>query len=311
MITRQRQRTKARYRCNRCKVVTRRPHGARRSRSRFSRHETNNILTTRTRLARIDERGKGKSVASAYGSARIADVPALRQDVYLIADDLTGALDTAAQFVPLVGEIDVFWHAVERDGSIALDLGVREATEAEADRQGRRRARRSRRRRVEVPQARQPFSWSRCSAGRHLVVGWAALSIASSRRPFPLQGRVTRSGRQHVLADRGWEPVACDLGAALSNAAWPSPIVVPGTKLRAAISLWDAETDEDLRSIAAAARRSADRRFGAAAAGSPGRSLCGARRGSWQPAVRPVLGPLRQRSQGVRGRSSRLAVPRR
>ena len=62
----------------------------------------------------------------------MAEVPALSRHVYLIADDLTGALDTAAQFVSLVGEIDVFWRTVEQDGSIALDSGTREASEAEA-----------------------------------------------------------------------------------------------------------------------------------------------------------------------------------
>ena len=51
------------------------------------------------------------------GLGRMASVPAPPLDVYLIADDLTGALDTAAQFVPLVGEIDVFWRPVEHDAS--------------------------------------------------------------------------------------------------------------------------------------------------------------------------------------------------
>lgn len=63
-------------------------------------------------------------VVSADGPARVAEVPALPRHVYLVADDLTGALDTAAQFVPLVGEIDVFWRAVEQDGSIALILAL-------------------------------------------------------------------------------------------------------------------------------------------------------------------------------------------
>lgn len=48
----------------------------------------------------------------------------------LLADDLTGALDSAAQFVPLVGAVPAFWHdAVPKrlPGSTALDSGTREA----------------------------------------------------------------------------------------------------------------------------------------------------------------------------------------
>jgi D-threonate/D-erythronate kinase len=49
--------------------------------------------------------------------------------VRLLADDLTGALDTAAEFVPLTGELPVFWPGVgplELVGSLSLDSGTRE-----------------------------------------------------------------------------------------------------------------------------------------------------------------------------------------
>ena len=49
--------------------------------------------------------------------------------VRLLADDLTGALDTAAEFVPLTGELPVFWpggSSLELEGSLGLDSGTRE-----------------------------------------------------------------------------------------------------------------------------------------------------------------------------------------
>ena len=49
--------------------------------------------------------------------------------VRLLADDLTGALDTAAEFVPLTGELPVFWPGGSRQelvGSLGLDSGTRE-----------------------------------------------------------------------------------------------------------------------------------------------------------------------------------------
>uniref|UniRef100_UPI0023428BEF four-carbon acid sugar kinase family protein n=1 Tax=Methylobacterium sp. B34 TaxID=95563 RepID=UPI0023428BEF len=55
----------------------------------------------------------------------------------LIADDLTGALDTAAQFAIATGPIPVFWrtlsHADAPTGA-AIDSGTREATRDEARR---------------------------------------------------------------------------------------------------------------------------------------------------------------------------------
>ena len=227
---------------------------------------------------------------NAYEAVRIADVPALPQDVYLIADDLTGALDTAAQFVPLVGEIDVFWHPVECDGSMALDLGVREATEAAAT--------------ASVAVARgardagalkylKLDSLLRGHAAAQIATWWSAGSFEHCivAPAFPVQGRVTRDGRQYVRNESGWEPVACDLGLALSQRGLAVAYRRPGDQAPRGVSLWDAETDEDLRSIAAAARAVSGSTLwcgsgGLAGALSFGGSVVGAR----AAASRPVLG---------------------
>ena len=52
----------------------------------------------------------------------------------LLADDLTGALDTAAEFVGAYGPLDVVWSAeqVPRAGSFAIDSGTRERGADEA-----------------------------------------------------------------------------------------------------------------------------------------------------------------------------------
>lgn len=212
----------------------------------------NNILTTRGRLAKVGKCGKGKSVHVRMDPVRIATVPALPQHVYLIADDLTGALDTAAQFVPLVGEIDVFWRPVEHDGSIALDVDVREATESEAA--------------ASVAAARgardgalkylKLDSLLRGHAAAQIATWWSAGSFEHCiiAPAFPVQGRVTRGGRQYVRDDGGWEPVVCDLGLALAQRGLAVAYCRPGDRAPRGVSLWDAETDEDLQSIAAAAR---------------------------------------------------------
>lgn len=55
--------------------------------------------------------------------------------VRLLADDLTGALDTAAEFVGLCGPFNVAWpeaSAPQDSGSLAIDSGTRERSKAES-----------------------------------------------------------------------------------------------------------------------------------------------------------------------------------
>src|SRR5689334_13269136 len=63
------------------------------------------------------------------GSGRISGRSAVMR-LYLIADDLTGALDTAAQFVGATGPVPVHWQGLPESmptASIALDSGTRDA----------------------------------------------------------------------------------------------------------------------------------------------------------------------------------------
>ena len=55
--------------------------------------------------------------------------------IRLLADDLTGALDTAAEFVGLCGPFDVIWSeapGARHCGSLAIDSGTRERSKAES-----------------------------------------------------------------------------------------------------------------------------------------------------------------------------------
>jgi Sugar-binding N-terminal domain len=57
------------------------------------------------------------------------------QHLRLLADDLTGALDTSAELVGALGPLEVTWtlaSALRRQGSFAIDSGSRELTPEQA-----------------------------------------------------------------------------------------------------------------------------------------------------------------------------------
>jgi D-threonate/D-erythronate kinase len=151
----------------------------------------------------------------------------------LLADDLTGALDSAARFVPLCGVVPICWKPpTDLPGSIAFDSGTRDLDAAD------------------VPVAIAAFApllddgdpaFKKIDS---LLRGHVALELAACAPrfdhcivapAFPFQGRVTRNGRQLVRADSGWRDTGVDLR-------------VDGVRL------CDAETDDDLDAIVAAGR---------------------------------------------------------
>lgn len=170
--------------------------------------------------------------------------------VRLMADDLTGALDTAAQFVPVFGAISTGWSlAGTGDGAFALDTGTREQGEAGA----------AARVAVLAPfLAPQPGvlaffkvdSLLRGHAGAELA---ALLALQPFRHvviapAIPFQGRLTRGGRQHI----GWIATGEDLAARLATAGHAVAHRLPGDAIPEGINLWDCETDHDLARLAAA-----------------------------------------------------------
>jgi uncharacterized protein YgbK (DUF1537 family) len=210
----------------------------------------------------------------------------------LIADDLTGALDTAAEFIGMFESIPVFWTRglpPDLPGRAALDSGTRELSEAEA---------------VATASELAPALAGGTIAYKKvdsLMRGHAIAELAACFRSglwqhcvfapaFPHQLRITRG--RHQLARQGdrWEPVSGDLVADLQATGLS---VQPGDfagELAAGISIFDAETQEDLDRIADRARGAAGRVLWC---GSGGLARALARGSHVQPSTAihlPVLG---------------------
>ncbi|MGG5808578.1 four-carbon acid sugar kinase family protein [Falsiroseomonas sp. CW058] len=157
----------------------------------------------------------------------------------LLADDLTGALDSAAEFTAACGPVEVRWDGRVPAGSFALDAGTRERPESEA---AARMAALAPALAGEGTAFRKIDSLLRghvaaelgaCLASR----AWARCVVAPA---FPAQGRVTRGGVQWVRDAGGALVPAGDLRAALG--------ALPG------VTIHDAETEDDLARIVAEAR---------------------------------------------------------
>lgn len=158
----------------------------------------------------------------------------------LLADDLTGALDSAARFVPAMGPIATVWRGAKLPESAAMDSGTRDLSDE-----------------VAVRQAIARFA-SKLTDGNpafkkidSLLRGHVALEIAECMRwfdhcilapAFPFQGRITRNGRQLARTPAGWRDTGVELAAALRTRG-------------ASVDVRDAETDADLDAIVAAGRR--------------------------------------------------------
>ncbi len=178
-----------------------------------------------------------------------------RQPLRLLADDLTGALDSAAAFASFAAPVAVGWRGqVPESGAIALDSGTREASAEEA------RASVS----AVAPVLFAPGAGLAFKKIDSLLRGQEAAEIAAildlvkpSRcviaPAFPAQGRVTRHGRQFVQGAGGERPVRVDLADELAATGHPVAKARAGEPIPVGTSLWDAVTDADLDAVVAAA----------------------------------------------------------
>lgn len=157
----------------------------------------------------------------------------------LLADDLTGALDSAAKFVPLHGPIATTWRTdTPLHQSVAIDTATRDLSADDA--------------RTAIARF-APLLDNGDPAFKKidsLLRGHIALELAACMRrfdhcilapAFPFQGRITRGGCQLVRTQDGWRDTGVDLQAALD---------AQGLDLRPR----DAETDADLDAIVAEGR---------------------------------------------------------
>ena len=176
----------------------------------------------------------------------------------LIADDLTGALDTAAQFVAPKCAIPVFLNGrlpASLPESFAIDGATREKDGVSAA------AAASRHASILSPRP-GAVAFKKVDS---LLRGHCGLELAAILRAlpatrcmiapaFPFHGRVTRAGLQYELRDGSWHRVGEDLRAKLESEGIAVRLARAGGPVPEGASLWDAETDDDLRSIADAGR---------------------------------------------------------
>jgi len=173
----------------------------------------------------------------------------------ILADDLTGALDTAAQFADGGHPLPVRWNGpLPAAGSLAIDAATRDGDARSAiDAQAR---------------------WAPLFDGAdiafkkidsllrgHTVAEIAACWGGGHRRcvvapAFPQQGRITRGGVQHVRSDAGWRPVAPPLHEALAALGLPARLAGRADRIDAddGIVVCDAEEPADLTAIVARVR---------------------------------------------------------
>ena len=175
----------------------------------------------------------------------------------LLADDLTGALDTSAEFVGACGPLDVVWSAeslASVQASFAIDSGTREcgADEAAAIMRG-----------LAPRLDRADIAYKKIDS---LMRGpwvaeleaclqsglWDACIVAPA---FPHQGRITRAGRQYArIPDGSWSAAGPAIIEQLRGRDLEARLAGRKSALQRGISVFDAERDDDLDGIAEVGR---------------------------------------------------------
>lgn len=209
----------------------------------------------------------------------------------LIADDLTGALDTAAEFVPLLGPVRTLWGApVATADALAFDAATREGTADAAEA-----AVFAAATRLDLAGTAIAYlkldSLLRGHAGAEIAACVAAgrFSHVIIAPAFPFQNRRTRAGRQWAPLDGAWRATGEDIAATLGQRGHAVTLAGPGDALPAGISLWDAEVDADLASLVAAARAVPEARILWCGSGGLAGALAAA---STSPAAPTLAAPL-------------------
>ncbi len=175
-------------------------------------------------------------------------------ELRLLADDLTGALDAAAQFATAARPLPVFLGhrvpgALPRD--FAIDLATRERDPASSAGIVRLRA-------GLLQPGRGAIAFFKVDS---LLRGHPSLDLAAAlgavgvahcivAPAFPFHGRVTRGGLQHVLQAGSASRVGEDMFSTLTSIGLRVHRARPGQAVPHGVSLWDAETDADLLRIA-------------------------------------------------------------
>ena len=181
--------------------------------------------------------------------------------IRLLADDLTGALDTAAELTRLADPIPVFWTGAippALPATCALDSGTREADGETATRRVGELA-------GLLSGAALPYkkvdSLLRGHALAELASCWntGAWDRCVLAPAFPFQGRITTGGVQRVHEPDGSLRAVADLVRVLADQGIAACRHLPGEPLGLGITVCDAESEGDLAQAAALGRAASGR----------------------------------------------------
>ena len=214
-------------------------------------------------------------------------------NVRLLADDLTGALDTAAEFVGLCGPFDVTWPGASSTPSalsLAIDCGTRERSKAES---------------VEIVGRLAPLlrggtiaykkvdsllrgAWA-AELGACLRGGdWASCVVAPA---FDYQGRRTVGGQQFARTVQGeWHRVGDNLLDQLKRDGIEARLAGPDTLLQGGVQVFDAENDLCLDRVVEMGQRMPGPVLWCGSGGLAGALARGRRANAPLQLKRPVLG---------------------
>lgn len=175
----------------------------------------------------------------------------------LLADDLTGALDTAVEFVGLCGPLEVTWTEIlpaTLSESLVFDSGTRELGKAQV---------------LPIMERLVPALYDATIAFKKvdsLMRGvWAAELAACLRSgrwsscivapAFVYQGRLTRGGQQFAQTQDGhWSPVGGNILAELAAEGIEAREGQLEQDLPPGVSVFDADSDDDLDRVVAVGR---------------------------------------------------------
>jgi D-threonate/D-erythronate kinase len=182
-----------------------------------------------------------------------APMPTLR----LLADDLTGALDSAAELVPLVGRVPVFWDGTTPTvipATAAIDSGTRESTPDAAM--------------LVVADLAKMLDGADIAFKKidSLMRGSTLVEIAAVAGSgywrscvlapaFPFQGRITRDGQQYADDKGVVKPVSRFLPGALQDLGVCASVGTINQPLRPGINVFDAMTNADLQAVVSGGMR--------------------------------------------------------
>ncbi len=211
----------------------------------------------------------------------------------LLADDLTGALDSSAEFTGLFGPVHVVWPEAsipDFKGSLSADSGTRERNRQQAFATVTKLAPMLHGASIAFKKIdsllRGPWV---AELDACLQTGyWDACIVAPA---FAHQGRRTRGGQQYALgADGGWHAVGADIIGQLRAQNIAARLGGIDARLAPGVTVFDAESEEDLVRVVEIGRRYAGRVLWCGSGGLAGALAAGTEVPTTRRIVAPVLG---------------------